>query len=288
MAVYRTVHLSFWTDSKVDDNFTPEDKYFYLYLLTNPHTNICGCYEIGDKQFSRETGYNAETISRLIQRFQNIHNVIRYDPETKEILILNWYKYNWTSSDKLMKNVEEVAKTIKSDVFRDFVFSLIGDYPDTVSIPYPYPIDTSDTVTVSDTVSDTVSVPDTEAVNRRKKVSQDNWKEIEDLFGYNEFLLEAVKDWVTYKKEKKQPYRGTGLKSLLTQIRNRIDEYGEDAVISVIQDSMASNYTGIVWDKLKQKSRQETGKKYSAFDILRREEQNDKERNSEDYSSFTG
>ena len=43
MAVFRTISNSFWTDSKVDDTFTPEDKYFYLYLLTNPHTNICGC-----------------------------------------------------------------------------------------------------------------------------------------------------------------------------------------------------------------------------------------------------
>ena len=40
MAVYRSVHLSFWTDNKVEDDFTPEDKYFYIYLLTNPQTNI--------------------------------------------------------------------------------------------------------------------------------------------------------------------------------------------------------------------------------------------------------
>ena len=30
MAVYRTIHISFWTDTKVVDDFTPEDKYFYL------------------------------------------------------------------------------------------------------------------------------------------------------------------------------------------------------------------------------------------------------------------
>ena len=32
MATFRSIHLTFWTDSKVDDDFTPEDKYFYLYL----------------------------------------------------------------------------------------------------------------------------------------------------------------------------------------------------------------------------------------------------------------
>ena len=58
MAFYRNISINFWTDSKIDDDFTPEDKYFYLYLLTNPHTNICGCYEISMKQMERETGYN--------------------------------------------------------------------------------------------------------------------------------------------------------------------------------------------------------------------------------------
>jgi len=40
MAIYRNVQLNFWTDSKVEDDFTQEDKYFYLYLITNPQTNI--------------------------------------------------------------------------------------------------------------------------------------------------------------------------------------------------------------------------------------------------------
>lgn len=42
MATYRQIYISFWSDTKVCDDFSPEDKYFYIYLLTNPHTNICG------------------------------------------------------------------------------------------------------------------------------------------------------------------------------------------------------------------------------------------------------
>lgn len=152
MAVYRTIHLSFWTDSKVDDEFTPEDKYFYLYLLTNPHTNICGCYEIGERQFCRETGYNSDTISRLINRFQDVHDVIRYDSATKEVLVLNWYKYNWTKSEDLLKNVKTVASHIKSDEFREYILSLIDDPVDTLPTPCPHPVGTSVTVSVNNTV----------------------------------------------------------------------------------------------------------------------------------------
>ena len=157
MANYRTISVNFWTDSKVDDEFTPEEKYFYLYLLTNPHTNICGCYEIGTKQMERETGYNTDTIKRLIDRMERTHGVIRYSPETKEILIVNWGRYNWSRSEKVKRAVLEVASHIKSGAFRAYVI-------DTVSLRYAYHSDTSVTDTVSDTDTDTVSETVTETV----------------------------------------------------------------------------------------------------------------------------
>lgn len=73
---YSNLSMSFWTDSKIDDDFTPEDKYFFLYLLSNPHTSVTGCYEISMKQMERETGYNTDTITRLIQRMQDVHKEI--------------------------------------------------------------------------------------------------------------------------------------------------------------------------------------------------------------------
>lgn len=147
MAIYRTINLSFWTDSKVDEDFTPEDKYFYLYLLTNPQTNICGCYEVSIKQMSNQTGYNKDTIERLIKRFEDVHRIIAYSKSTREILVLNWHKYNWTKSPKMITAVESVSKYIKSKKFRDYTFRLIDDLKNgRTSIPYQYPIETSDSV----------------------------------------------------------------------------------------------------------------------------------------------
>ena len=103
MALYRTVQMSFWTDSKVIEEFTPEDRYFYIYLFTNPHTNLCGCYEISKSQMTVELGYSIESINKLIERFEKIHKVLIFNNETREVLLLNWHKYNWTSSDKFRK-----------------------------------------------------------------------------------------------------------------------------------------------------------------------------------------
>lgn len=131
MAVYRYVHSSFWEDSKVLDVMTPEDRYFMLYLLTNPHTNQLGCYEISTRQIVNETGYNSDTIEKLINRFETILKVIKYSNENKEMLILNWYKYNWTTSPKVQTMITKQTQAIKTKEFIEYI--------DRVCIPYVYP-----------------------------------------------------------------------------------------------------------------------------------------------------
>lgn len=171
MAFYRNISINFWTDSKIDDDFTPEDKYFYLYLLTNPHTNICGCYEISMKQMERETGYNEDTIKRLINRMERIHKVIRYDSITKEVLIINWSKYNWSASAKVEKAIAKVADRIKSVKFKNFLLSLINNNISNTDIQYT--VTETETETAVDTATATgfmhsVSIPyayDTDTVS---------------------------------------------------------------------------------------------------------------------------
>jgi len=154
MAQYRSIQLSFWTDAKVIDDFTPEDRYFYLYLMTNPHTNLSGCYEISMKQMADETGYSKETVQKLLARMQDIHKVIVYSNVSKELLIIHWSKYNWTNSDKLRTAVSREISSIKDQNFKEFLTGIYeGD--DTVSIPYPYGIDT--TITNTNTINNTNS-----------------------------------------------------------------------------------------------------------------------------------
>lgn len=155
MALFRSVHLSFWTDTKIVDNFTPEDKYFMLYCLTNEYTNICGCYEVSIKQMCNDLGYNKDTVEHLIERFKNIHKTIDYDYNTKEIFIKNWYKYNWTSSNKIEQAIINSINEIKNEKFKEELIDIYNSR-DTISIPYIYPSDTTDTDTISYT--DTINV----------------------------------------------------------------------------------------------------------------------------------
>lgn len=69
--------------------------------------------------------------------------------------------------------------------------------------------------------------------------------------GLSPAMTAIVQKWLQYKTERREAYKPTGLQSLITQARNNAKQYGEQAVIDLIEKSMAANYQGIVWDKLK-------------------------------------
>ncbi|WP_425447769.1 hypothetical protein [Dethiothermospora halolimnae] len=132
MAVYRHVQITFWQDAFVLD-LTPEEKYFYLYLMTNSKTSQSGIYELPKKIIKIETGYNRETVEKLIQRFVEYGKIL-YNDSTKEIMLLNWVKYNGSNSPKVMSKIEKELKNIKDE---DFVKKYIS-----LCIEYGYSIDT--------------------------------------------------------------------------------------------------------------------------------------------------
>lgn len=229
MAIYRTVNLSFWSDSKIADDFTPEDRYFYLYLLTNTHTNLCGCYEISYKQMARETGYNEETVKRLIDRMQAIHDVLIYKEETREVLIWNWYKYNWNKSDKVIQGVRKNACKIKSDELKNIILNITNCIEndvefDRVSIGYTYPMHTSVTVT------------DTNNINNTNKSNINNKRIIKN----------NIIDYLNNKLGTKYTYKGIKTNSVLdarlsegfkkkdfeTVIDAKFDEWAKDETMS--------------------------------------------------------
>lgn len=65
-------------------------------------------------------------------------------------------------------------------------------------------------------------------------------------------LQAKMGEWVKYKTERKEPYKEQGMKSLLRQVENKAIQYGDDAVCSLIDECMANNWKGIIFDRLQQ------------------------------------
>lgn len=137
MAKFRQVHVEYWQDGFVLD-LTPEEKYFYIYLMTNSKTTQCGIYELPKRIIETETGYNHETVDKLLKRFME-YGKIKYDDKTKEIIILNWIKYNAVKSPKVLACIKKELDTVKNKGFiKEFIgiCKQYGYYIDTLSIDY--------------------------------------------------------------------------------------------------------------------------------------------------------
>ncbi|MEH7226365.1 DnaD domain protein [Bacillus sp. JJ1566] len=138
MAKYRMVRTDFWMNPVVSEEMTPEDKYFFLYLLTNPHTTQIGIYRITKKQMAFDMGYSIETVHSLMDRFINHHKMIQYNPNTRELAIKNWGKCNLHKGGKPMmdcifselKEVEDpsLIEYVAENIDRQDILSLYESF----------------------------------------------------------------------------------------------------------------------------------------------------------------
>ena len=189
MAAFRKISVTFWTDSFVGE-LTPEQKYFYLYLMTNDNTTQCGIYETSIRKMSFDTGYNQETVQKLIDFFQE-HNKIRYSKETNEIALLNWVKFNDSTSPKVLACVQKELSKVKNRVLIQYLYSM-----------------------------------DTHPQEEEEKEEE---KEYQELFIIS-YRDELFNRWFSYKKEKKSKYTPTGIKQLIRTWENKSDEELESAI----------------------------------------------------------
>ena len=98
-SVKRIVDTGFWSDEKVM-NFSPEDKYFWLFLLTNEYTTQLGIYYLPLKKAAFDLGYSVETVETLLDRFENDYELIKFSKETNEVAIKNYLLYSVVKGGK--------------------------------------------------------------------------------------------------------------------------------------------------------------------------------------------
>lgn len=129
MGIKRVVDVEFWNDDKVVDMFSPEDKLFMLYLLTNPHTTQLGIYPINKKNMAFELGYSPEAVTVLIDRFQNNYKIIRYSESTREIAIKNYLRHSIIKGGKPVEDLllKEIA-AVKNKELVQWAFMNINGY----------------------------------------------------------------------------------------------------------------------------------------------------------------
>lgn len=143
MAIYRQIQVSYWQDEFVTE-LMPEEKYFYLYLMTNDKTSQCGVYRFNKRVVAFDTGWTVEKVEEMLLKFVE-YGRIEYNADAHEIFLKNWLKYNKARSPKVATVVDRELKDIKTIEYHNQVIELCIQYGypiKTEKIPYPYPIDT--------------------------------------------------------------------------------------------------------------------------------------------------
>jgi len=110
MAKLRTVNTRFWDDSYVI-NLDPIEKLLFLYLLTNPLTNIAGIYEVSLRRVSFDTGIEKDMVQKILKRFEKEKKVFY---KAGWVGIVNFVK-NQSMNPKVVRGIEiELAKAPKA------------------------------------------------------------------------------------------------------------------------------------------------------------------------------
>ena len=127
--VKRIIDTAFWEDSTVLDRYTPEDKYFMLYLLTNPKTTSIGIYSLPKKKCAFDLGYSLDTVSFLLERFENNYQNIVYNHDNQEVAVLNTLKYTISKGGTPVRDmVSRELLNVKTTHFLAEVYNRMTDW----------------------------------------------------------------------------------------------------------------------------------------------------------------
>ena len=114
----RSVNTRFWNDSFIEE-LSPSEKLLFLYLLTNPLTNILGIYEISIKRISYDTGIPKETILKALKGFETVKKVFYVE---NYIILPNFLK-----NQNLNANMKKGAIDLFNSLSNALKISILGN-----------------------------------------------------------------------------------------------------------------------------------------------------------------
>jgi len=230
MATYRQVYTSFWQDDFIL-SLTPTEKYFYLYLMTNTKTSICGIYELPRPIAVIETGLAIGKINDLLTRFETVHHKIVCSKTTNEVCITNWMKYNDNQSPRVQTAIKTALESVKDRVLIQYLYSMEAISPARVTV----------------SVNDNALVSDIVLVSKDVKEEKSKVEIQDQVFkGYaveDETLYNALLSFLEMRNKIKKPMTEEAKRLLC----HRLDKFknGGSNIIDVINQSILNSWQNV-------------------------------------------
>ena len=110
MRDFSKINPSVWT-SKRFTSLDDDGKLFYLYALTSPLSNSCGCYRLPYGYIMEDVGWDRTRIDTVCHTVSQT-GLISYDRTEFVILIDRWYEYNPPNNPKHCLRVISELKSV--------------------------------------------------------------------------------------------------------------------------------------------------------------------------------
>jgi predicted phage replisome organizer len=220
--------------------------WFKLLCLAGKQNNS-GVFMMGqiaytDKMLATIFRMKESSVTMALQTFEQFGMVEIIDGV---ITIPNWNKHQSLDAYEKKKERDRLYQAERRAAQK----ALIGKSSDTSA---DSPATQSSYVAVSDKEEDKEKEIDKDKKSVRE-TTHTIFKRLLPEYIIPEALQAKMAEWITYKTERKEPYKEQGMKSLLRQVENNQLTYGEKAVCDLIDECMASGWKGIIFDRLKQK-----------------------------------
>jgi hypothetical protein len=116
VATQRYISTSFWDDPWVT-SLDYEERYLYLYLLTNPLTNIAGVYKTTLRRILFDTGLSSKKVEDTFDKFSAAGKAYMIG---EYIVLPNWPKHQRVAQrGKILRGIRAILAELPYDVFSE-------------------------------------------------------------------------------------------------------------------------------------------------------------------------
>jgi len=203
MATQRYISTSFWDDEWIQ-TLDPSEKLLYLYLMTNPLTNIAGVYKLTIRRICFDTGFNADTAGHILGKFKKAGKAYLHG---EYIILPSWPKHQKADQrSKIKEGIDAIIEKLPKDLVA-YMISIRYRY---LIEGYTYPPNYLDIDSDSEIDTDSECDKDTPQAATAQKTSKELSEK--DLTIYNKIkgAFERISgDFADYARE------GAGIKRII-------------------------------------------------------------------------
>lgn len=236
MGTIRIINTDLWVDPLIQKDFTPEDKLFWVYLLTGPRTTQLGIYQVSPKQMAFDLGFSEDTAKNLLTRFQEYHERIIYDYQNCEVAILNYLRWSIVKGGKPVEDcLKADLNKVKNKKTVEIVYNHLCEHLNLNQKPFNEKI--------LQILSNYLNENDNDNERFVPRFVKDVSNAFETFAADDQKLLETLREFEKMRNKIKKPMTDHA-KELLIEGLKQLSSEGED-IIACINQSILNSWQGV-------------------------------------------